>query len=319
MKTSPKPSSASADAEEEDARLRLAALPWFNPELVKVARLKRLVGMTNRVYAVEIGGEHYALRIPGTGAAATIDRRAEQVNARLAAKAGVAPEVLYFGDDGVMLTRFIENTVPLRPERLDGRPGAVERAARAFKRLHDSDVTFASAFRAFATIDAYEAALERLGMPPSEAERGTILAAQAIGGALVAHPVTPKPCHCDPTGRNVLDTGEQVWLVDWEYSGMNDPMWDLAYFCIESLLDQAGDRALLTAYFGRSPDSAAAARMAVLKPVCEVMAALWALIQVAEGATGGDFSSYAKANFERAMERMRGADFAEQMEVLRKG
>ena len=115
----------------------------------------------------------------------------------------------------------------------------------------------------------------------------------------------------------MLDTGERVWLVDWEYSGMNDPMWDLAYFSIESLLDEAGDDALLTAYFGHAPEEKVAARMVVLKPVCEVKAALWALIQVAEGKTGGDFSGYAKATFERAAERMGAAEFAKHIEALR--
>ena len=245
--------------------------------------------MTNRVYRVDLDGRSVCLRIPGSGAAAAVDRRAEEVNARLAAKAGVAPEVLYFGDDGVMLTRFIEDAVPLRPERIRASEGALERGAIALRRLHEADIAFASTFRAFETIDAYAAALQRLGMPPSEPSRAAIRRMQAIGSALAAHPVAPRPCHCDPTGRNLLDTGEKVWLVDWEYSGMNDPMWDLAYFSIESLLDEAGDRALLTAYFGHAPEEEEAARMAVLKPVCEVQAALWALIQVAEGKTGRRF------------------------------
>ena len=319
MKTSPKPSSASANAEEQEARRRLAALPDFNSELAAAATLTRLVGMTNRVYKVETGGERFVLRIPGAGAAAMIDRRAEEANARLAARAGVAPEVLYFGDDGVMLTRFIEDTMLLRPERLRDRSGAIERAALAFKRLHDADIAFASTFRAFATIDSYVAVLARLGTEVSEAERGAIRKVEDIGRVLAARPAASKPCHCDPTGRNVLDTGERVWLVDWEYSGMNDPMWDLAYFSIESLFDGVGDRRLLESYFGRTPDSAEVARVAIVKPVCEIQAALWALIQAAEGAISGDFSGYAKATFERAAERMRGADFAGQMDMLRNG
>ena len=319
MKTSPKPSSAGADAEKQEARRQHAALPGFNSELAAAATLTRLVGMTNRVYKVETGGKRFALRIPGSGAAAMIDRRAEEVNARLAATASVAPEVLHFGDDGVMLTRFIKDATPLRPERLRDSSGALERAALAFKRLHHADIVFASTFRAFATIDSYVAVLARLGTALSEAERDAIQKVQDIGRVLATRPAAPRPCHCDPTGRNVLDTGERVWLVDWEYSGMNDPMWDLAYFSIESLLDDLDDRKLLESYFGRAPVSAEMARVAVLKPVCEVQAALWALIQAAESATGGEFSGYAKATFERAAERLRGADFAGQMEVLRNG
>jgi thiamine kinase-like enzyme len=305
--------------EEAAARRRLEALPGFSRETARAARLTRLLGFTNCVYRVDVDGKSVCLRIPGDGAAAKIDRRAEEVNARLAAKAGVAPEVLHFGEDGVMLTRFVEGGLPLRPERIQASEGPLTRGAAALRQLHDSDATFASTFRVFETIDVYVAALQRLGRPPSGAEQNAINAAQAIRDVLEAHPVPPKPCHCDPTGRNMLDTDERVWLVDWEYSGMNDPMWDLAYFSIESLLDEAGDAALLTAYFGHAPEQKLAARMAVLKPVAEVMAALWALIQISEGKTGGDFAGYAKGTFKRAAERMEAAVFAKHMEALHAG
>ncbi len=314
-----KPSSAvEADAEAR-ARLRLATLPGFTQELAGTARFTRLIGMTNRVYRVETGEERFCLRIPGSGVAAAIDRRAEEVNARAAAKAGVAPEVLYFGEDGVMLTPFIDDAVPLRPERLAESKGALERLARALRNLHDSKLPFAGIFRAFATIASYAAALPGLGRGLSADERHAIEAVQDIGRALAVQPAAQRPCHCDPTGRNILDTVDRVWLIDWEYSGMNDPMWDLAYFSIESLLDGPGDRRLLTAYLGRAPEAREAARMAVWKPVCEVQAALWALIQLAEGNPGGDFAGYAKATFERAAERMRDGRLASHLAALREG
>jgi thiamine kinase-like enzyme len=256
------------------------------------------------------------LRIPGSGAAAAVDRQAEAVNARAAAKAGVAPKVLYFGEDGVMLTRFIEDAVPLRPERILASEGALQRGAKALRNLHESSAAFAGTFLAFAKIEEYTAALQSLGMPPSETEKPAIGAMGRIQTALAAQSDSTKPCHCDPTGRNLLDTGERVWLVDWEYSGMNDPMWDLAYFSIESLLDEAGDQALLAAYFGREPDRREAARLAIWKPVCEVQAALWALIQVAEGNDRGDFSGYAKATFARAAERTASVEFRERLNLL---
>ena len=311
--------SAAEAAEKHQARRRLAKIPGFSREGADEARLTRLLGFTNRVYRVDVDGQSVCLRIPGDGAAAKIDRRAEEANARLAAKAGVAPEVLYFGEDGVMLTRFVEGGLPLRSERIKASGGALERGAAALRRLHDSGVVFQGMFLVFETIDAYTAALSRLSRPPSDFQKQAIRATDAIRGALESNAVTPKPCHCDPTGRNLLDTGEKVWLVDWEYSGMNDPMWDLAYFSIESQLDDAGDDALLRAYFGTATEAKRTARMAVLKPVAEVMAALWALIQAAEGKTGGDFSGYAKATFERAAERMAATNFSRHIAVVGAG
>jgi thiamine kinase-like enzyme len=243
----------------------------------------------------------------------------EEVNARAAAEAGVAPEVLYFGEDGLMLTRFIENAIPLRPDRILESEGALKRGAQALRRLHESGAVFAGTFEAFGRIEEYVAALRRFLRAPTELEQAAIDAMPKLQTALAAHSAPAKPCHCDPTGRNLLDTGAKVWLVDWEYSGLNDPMWDLAYFSIESLLDETGDSALLTAYLGRNPDSVEIARMAIWKPVCEVQAALWALIQVAEGNPGGDFAGYAKVTFARAAERIRTPDFRTYLAALRRG
>src|SRR5882724_2310946 len=100
MDTISKSRSAPEAREEEEARRRLATLPGFSRALAEAAQLTRLVGMNNRVFRVDVDARTVCLRIPGSGAAAAVDRRVEEVNARAAAKAGVAPEVLYFGKDG---------------------------------------------------------------------------------------------------------------------------------------------------------------------------------------------------------------------------
>ena len=68
--------------------------------------------------------------------------------------------------------------------------------------------------------------------------------------ALDAHPAPLAPCHCDPLCENFLDTGERMWIVDWEYSGMNDPMWDLGDLSVEAELRRRQDEEMLRAYFG---------------------------------------------------------------------
>jgi thiamine kinase-like enzyme len=272
--------------------------------------------MTNRVWKVESDGEIFCLRLPGSGAAALIDRRVEERNARLAAEVGVAPTVLYFGPDGMMLTRFVDGGIPLLPARARQTPGAIERAASALSKLHRSGVEFAGTFQAFHTIDSYAAILKRLRASLSKPEEDAMIAVREIGRALAQNPVTTVPCHCDPTGRNLLDTGERVWLVDWEYSGQNDPSWDLAYLSIESRLDQAAEERLLGAYYGRPARATDVARVTVLKPVAEVLAALWALIQDAEGNPGGNFRQYATSAFASASERMAASNLQQHLTAL---
>ncbi len=65
--------------------------------------------------------------------------------------------------------------------------------------------------------------------------------AEAVRAALSARPLPLAPCHCDPLCENFLDTGTVMWIVDWEYSGMNDPMWDLGDLSVEGGFDADQD------------------------------------------------------------------------------
>lgn len=305
-------------SEEHNARRRLAALPGFTAERAENARLVRLSGLANLVFKVEADGERLCLRIPGLGTKALLDRRSEERNARAAAAAGVAPEVIHFGADGVMLARFVEGA-PLTPARLDQSPGVLGRAATALRRLHADTADFADTFSAFETMDRHVALLAERGAALPDRRRRVLAGAETVRAALAAHPPKLRPCHCDPTGGNLIDTGERVWLVDWEYAAMNDPMWDLAYFSVESDLDAPADRTLLTAYLAHAPRDVETARMTVTKAVCELLAATWALVQGAEGNRAADFPAYADRAFASATERMATRDFAAQLETLRGG
>ena len=92
------------------------------------AQFERLGGLTNRVFKVSCGNGNFCLRLPGAGTEVYINRAVERANAEAAAEAGVSPEVIHFGDDGVMVTRYIEGAVTMSGEHFRDIPGAVERA-----------------------------------------------------------------------------------------------------------------------------------------------------------------------------------------------
>jgi thiamine kinase-like enzyme len=301
------------EQEVDKVRQTLAAIPGFSAK-AEGARLTRLPGLTNRVYRVDLPERSFALRIPGEGSAAIIDRQREETNARAAAEAGVAPDVVHFGADGVMLTRFVEGE-PLTPERIT-RPDALERVGQSLRHLHDSRIAFAGRFDPFGTIDRYSRILMERGAAPTAKQQAILDQAETVRAALDAEAPPLRPCHCDPTGRNLIDTGKRIWLVDWEYSGMNDHAWDLAYCSIQAGLQPDADGALLSAYFRRVPKTPEAARVAVMKAPVELMSALWALIQESSGNTVADFGTYAERTFETVAERMRSAAFAAQMAAL---
>ena len=299
------------------ARQALAAIPAFAADAPS-ARIMRLKGLTNHVFKIEAQNGSYTLRLPGAGTASIIDRRVEEINGRAAAASGIAPEMLYFGADGVMITRFIEGAT-LSPSRFGDDPTALERVADLLCHLHNDCAAFAREFRVFDIMENYTIILMQRGPPLSDNQLESIRLTQEARAVLRANPVQTRPCHCDPTGANLIDNGERMWLIDWEYSGMNDPAWDLAYLSIEADLDPASDQRLLTLYLGRAPGTAEIARMRVYKALCQHLSALWAMIQHMNGNRSADFLGYAEATFERCRSRMLALDFTENIDAIRRG
>ena len=304
-------------ADRATARAAIATVPLLSRLDAAALDIVRLGGLTNQVFRVQAGGEAYCLRVPGKGTDAFIDRSVEVVNARAAAAAGVSPEVLHFGDDGIMVTRFLGGCVTMTPETLRATPGAPARVARAFRRLHRSGQTFAFRFELFAMIDGYLALLDTLGTSLPESYHETVTGAQVVREALAARPLPLAPCHCDPLCENVLDDGRRMWLVDWEYSGMNDPMWDLGDISVEAGFGPEHDRAMLEAYFDGPACPADFGRMVIYKAMCDLLWTLWGLIQHANKNPADDFWGYAVRRFARCRALMATPAFAAHVAAIR--
>ncbi|MBM2853237.1 MAG: phosphotransferase [Steroidobacteraceae bacterium] len=304
-------------ADRAAARAAIATVPALSRLDAAALDIVRLGGLTNQVFSVRAGAEAYCLRVPGKGTDAYIDRRVEAVNARAAAAAGVGPEVLYFGDHGIMVTRFLAGCVTMTPETLRTTPGAPVRAARAFRQLHLSGRVFAFRFELFAMIDGYLAHLETLGASLPEDYHETVASARIVREALAARPLPLAPCHCDPLCENLLDDGRRMWLVDWEYSGMNDPMWDLGDLSVEAGFGPEHDRAMLEAYFDGPARPADLGRMVIYKAMCDLLWTLWGLIQHANRNPADDFWSYAVKRFARCRGLMATPAFAAHLAAIR--
>ena len=98
-------------------------------------------------------------------------------------------------------------------------------------------------FELFAMIDGYLKVLSTKDVALPEAT--TTWCARPTSRCAPRSPRIRLPlaaCHCDPLCENFLDTGERMWIVDWEYSGMNDPMWDLGDLVGRGAFDDGAGR-----------------------------------------------------------------------------
>ncbi|WP_027052622.1 phosphotransferase family protein [Mesorhizobium erdmanii] len=297
----------------EEARAQLDAIPvlagYSGP-------LERLGGLTNLVFRA---GD-LCLRIPGKGTEEYINRANEAVAAREAAKAGVSPQVLHAdAGTGVMVTRFITGAVTMSPEKFRERAGSPARAGEAFRKLHESGAVFPFRFELFSMVDDYLKVLSTKDVTLPAGYHDVVREAGSVRSALAAHPRPLVACHCDPLCENFLDTGERMWIVDWEYSGMNDPLWDLGDLSVEGKFDAAQDEEMMRAYFGGEARPAERGRVVIYKAMCDLLWTLWGLIQLANNNPVDDFRAYADGRFARCKELMETPEFSRHLAAIRLG
>ena len=298
------------EARPDGIRAVLARVPLLQDVRLENIGLERLSGaLTNVSYKVTTEAGAYVLRLAGEGNSDYVDRTAEAHNARAAAAAGVNAEVLYFdAREGTMLTRFVEG-VGMDGEGFGRDSETPARAALALKRVHGAGRVFRSRFDAFAMIDGYVDLLHRLRMPLPEDYLEAGREAKAVRRALEASPMPLAPCHNDPWPGNLLDTGGDIYIIDWEYSGMNDPVWDLGDLSVEAGFGPEQDQAMMEAYYGGPAPASLYSRLALYKTMSDLHWSLWALIQHANGNPADDFRTYAATRLERCKARMGSADF----------
>jgi len=254
-------------------------------------------GITNRNYRVAVDGEVFVVRIPAeSGSLLGIDRRVEREASRLAAAAGVGPEVIAFIEpEGVLVTRFIEG-LPVRDHTIHDRV-MLERIALSLRRIHQAG-SIASAFSPFRCVEAYALTAARHGGRMHAAHERAQAIAVAIERALSPQP--PVLCHNDLLNANFIDDGVSIRIVDWEYAGMGDRFFDFGNFAVNHQLTEDDEASLLMAYFGRVA-AAQHARLRLMRLMSDYREAMWGVLQQAISELDFDFAGYATKHFDRLL------------------
>ena len=295
----------------------MARIPSLKDVDLENAGLDRLGGaMTNTSYKLTTDVGTYVLRLAGEGTSDYVDRSAEAHNARMAAAVGVNVEVLYFdAREGTMLTRFVDG-YGMDEEGFSRDPRAPARAAMALRRIHDLGDVFRSRFDVFARIDGYLNLLRGMRVPLPEDYHEVRREMVAVPRALEASPIPLMACHNDPWPGNLLDAGESIYIIDWEYSGMNDPVWDLGDLSVEAGFGTEQDRKMLEAYYGGGAPPALYSRLEIYKALSDFHWSLWAMVQHAGGNPAEDFGTYALGRLERCKTRIGSADFGRHLTTM---
>jgi thiamine kinase-like enzyme len=274
---------------------RVAALPiWARA----VEPLALSGGITNRNFLVDDGQRKVVVRVGGDNPVHCVVREREHAASRAAHAAGVSPEVLYAEPD-ILVLGFIEG-VTFGPEDVR-KPANLDRLVDLVQRYHRGVPNHyrghAIMFWPFQVVREY-AHILRAGQSPHEGKLAG-LAAQADRLEAAVGPIDVVFGHNDLLAANFIDDGKKLWIVDWEYSGFNSPLFDLGGMASNNGFSDEMEDALLDRYFGRAPDAALKRKMAAMSAISLMREAMWSMASELHSTLAFDYDNYTAENLKR--------------------
>ena len=263
-------------------------------------------GLTNRNLKVTTPATTVVVRIPGPGSTLLgIDRDAEHRNSVAAAQAGVGPPVVHHRPGQGISVEFLPGRTLSDADLHD--PAILHLVAAACRRLH-AGPRFVSEFDMFAVQARYRRIVAEHGFRVPDRYDGFAPAVDRIRTAL--GPRVAVPCHNDLLAENFLlvptEGGEEIRIVDYEYSGNNDPCFELGNIWSEATLPRELLDVLITAYYGEPrPDQVARAQLFAL--MSQYGWTLWASIMDGSSTLDFDFWGWGMEKYDRAVATFDGA------------
>jgi len=264
-------------------------------------------GLTNTNFRVEVEGVLYFVRIPGPKTELlAIDRKNEVYNTKAAAQTGVGPRVVYhLPDHDVMVLEFI-NGETMSKDKFQA-SGMPTRMAQSIHRLHNGP-RFLTDFNMFRLTEYYLEICKQVDATIPDRYPERMPAVYEIEKAFAVHPLPTLPCNNDLLGENYIDDGVLLRLIDYEYSGNNDPCFELGNTCQEMGFDEARIQEMCATYFGKATPSKLA-RMKLNMIMSDVGWGLWAAIQAKISTIEYDFWGWAIERWGRAEEKLDSPEF----------
>ena len=275
----------------------------FPEEDVSNAQIQKIGGMSNKNFYVSLDSGKYVLRVPGNGSEGMVERANEEFNAIEACKLGINPEIRYFDvKTGIKLVDYIENVETLNAATIQ-RHDNMKKIAQIYRKVHNAQIRFKNEFNIFQEIVKYNDIMNRSGLTMYEGWEDIYPKVMSLEGYLNKLGVVLSPCHNDALYENFIKAADgTIYLIDWEYSGMNDPMADFAALIIEADFTAENQDYILNKYFGGNVPKNTFQKIGCYKVLWDYLWAQWTVIKEANG---DDFGSYGQDRFHRAIENLK--------------
>ena len=275
----------------------------FPDEDVSDAVIKKIGGMSNKNFRVDYSGRSYVLRVPGNGSEGMVERSNEMFNSSEGSRLGVNPVTYYFNaKTGVKLTEYVAGAETLNSATIQ-RPDNMAKVADIYRKIHGAHVRLRNEFNIFKEIGKYEMLMQKACATMYDGWEDVLPAVMSLESRLNQLGVDLRPCHNDAVPENFIKSADgRLYLIDWEYSGMNDPMADLAALFLESGFTGENQDYVLNRYFDGDVPVHAQEKILCYQILWDYLWAQWTVIKEAKG---DDFGTYGMDRYTRAIQNLK--------------
>ena len=260
----------------------------------EVLSVEQLGGMTNQNYLVKTTNKQYIVKFFGKGTEKLINRQDEKYNLELLKDLDLdVKNYLFDIEAGIKVNEYIESAITLDSTSIKTK---FDKIAPILQTIHASGKELRGEFAPFEEIKKYESLIEeKIPYVNYEAVREEVF---SLEKRLAELGVDRKSCHIDLVPENFIQSPQgRLYLIDWEYSSMNDPMWDLAALFLESEFTRQEEEAFLSHYESeQTPVSRE--KIAIYKILQDAIWSLWTVYKEEQGA---DFGDYGVNRYQRAV------------------
>ena len=279
---------------KEIVKEKIASLLSGDEEIQSV---EQLGGMTNQNYLVKTSSNQYIVKFFGKGTDKLIDRQNEKFNLELLKDLNLdVKNYLFDIDSGIKVNEYIDSATTLDSTSIKTK---FEKIAPILQTIHASGKELRGEFAPFEEIKKYESLIEgNIPYANYEAVRKEVF---LLEKRLADLGVDRKSCHIDLVPENFIESPQgRLYLIDWEYSSMNDPMWDLAALFLESDFTNQEEEDFL-AYYESNKTPVSREKIRIYKILQDTIWSLWTVYKEAQGA---DFGDYGISRYNRAVKEL---------------
>ena len=260
----------------------------------EVLSVEQLGGMTNQNYLVKTTNKQYIVKFFGKGTEKLINRQDEKYNLELLKDLDLdVKNYLFDIEAGIKVNEYIESAITLDSTSIKTK---FDKIAPILQTIHASGKELRGEFAPFEEIKKYESLIEEKSRNANyEAVREEVF---SLEKRLTDLGVDRKSCHIDLVPENFIESPQgRLYLIDWEYSSMNDPMWDLAALFLESEFTRQEEEAFLS-HYDSEQTPVSREKIAIYKILQDTIWSLWTVYKEEQGA---DFGDYGVNRYQRAV------------------